>query len=57
MSVSPFLVRIVECLPDCPAIVFSEFGEVLLRREAGPGRYRQVLVDPVARQVLLIFMN
>ncbi|GIM97048.1 hypothetical protein [Paractinoplanes toevensis] len=60
--VSAVLTRIIEALPDCPAVVFSRFGEVLLR--TGPamslpgelGRYRQVLADPVSGQVLVIFV-
>jgi hypothetical protein len=61
-EVSAVLTRIIEALPDCPAVVFSRFGEVLSR--TGPamalpgesGLYRQILVDPESGQVLVIFV-
>jgi hypothetical protein len=80
------MTRMIASLADCPAVVFSRFGEVLLRTGPAvalfgdrPGRlvevgvtgiphlrryrhvelgelqlYRQVLVDPVELQVLLV---
>jgi hypothetical protein len=63
----PVMAHIVERLSDHPAMVFSRFGEVLLQtrpaavlfgdytRCGGLELYRQVLVDPVECQLLLVF--
>jgi hypothetical protein len=62
------MTRIVERLSDCPAMVFSRFGEVLLQtrpaavlfgdysRSGGPSRYlvQRWLTDPAARDRYLV---
>ncbi|HWS31377.1 MAG TPA: hypothetical protein VN408_01395 [Actinoplanes sp.] len=58
--VSPVLALVAGLLPGCSATVFSRFGSVLLQRGPvvvpfGDHRgYRQVLVDPVDCQVLVV---
>ena len=64
----PVMTRIVERLSDCPAMVFSRFGEVLLQtrpavvlfgdytRFGGQSRYlaERWLTDPAARERFLV---